>query len=335
MQKKFSRKIHRRDLLKLAMASAASSLFTAAPHAWAQSGLPPGPIRFIIPYSPGTGADTTARSVGVALGEKLGRPVVVDNRPGASTMLGTEAVVRAPANGSTLLITTNTMVINRALYPKANFDPLKDLTPITLSGWTPMLLVASTQSGFKSTNDLLQVARKSPGRINYGSPGVGTLHHLAMEMLKIKTKTSIVHIPYSGSAPAVTGLLSGQIDVMFLPVNSSLTHIKSGRIVPLAIGSDKRSPLLPDLRTLDEEGYKDMNVPAWFAIYGPPNMATELVASLNNDLREILASDDTRQKFAAQGIDPANSTAAELKTLTEKDAIRWAEVIKQQRITAE
>jgi tripartite-type tricarboxylate transporter receptor subunit TctC len=317
------------------MTTAALLLAAFSAAAVAQATLPPGPIRFIIPYSPGAGADTIARTAGVVLGEKLGRPVVVDNRPGASTMLGTEAVVRAAPNGSTLLVTTNTMVINRALYPKAGFDPLKDLTPVIISGWTQMLLVANAQSGIKTTADLLAAARKAPGKVNYGSPGIGTVHHMAMELFKVKTATNIYHIPFSGAGPAVTGLLGGQVDVMFLPLTFALPHVKSGKIVALAVGSDKRHPAAPDVKTLAEEGVNDVNVPAWYGIYGPPGMPADLVARFNAEFRDILASEDVRQKMANQGVDAASSTSAELKTLTEKDAARWSEVVKQQRISAE
>lgn len=302
---------------------------------FAQTQLPAGPIRFIIPYSPGSGSDTIARTAGMALGEREGRPAVVDNRPGASGMLGTEAVVRAPANGSTLLVTASTMVINRALYPKASFDPLKDLTPITSAGSTTFLLVASTQSGFKTMADLLQAVRKSPRKINYSSPGIGTVHHLAMELFKIRTKTSIYHVPYSNVGAAVTGILGGQVEVMFLPLTFAMAQVKSGKLVALAIGSEKRHPSAPDVPTMAEVGIKDMNVSAWYGIYGPAGMAPDLVAKLNGDFRQILATDEMRQKFVNQGIDIDSSTPGELKTLAEKDAARWAAVIKQQHITAE
>lgn len=300
-----------------------------------QAQLPTGPIRFIIPYSPGSGSDTIARTAGTTLGERVARPVVVDNRPGASGMLGTEAVVRAPANGATLLVTASTIVINRALYPKATFDPLKDLTPITTAGSTQFLLVASPQSGLKNMAGLLQAIRKSPGKVNYGSPGVGTVHHLAMELFKIRTKTSIYHIPYSGAGAAVTGILGGQVDVMFLPLTFAMPQVKSGKLIALAIGSDKRHPGAPDVPTLAEAGIKDMNVSSWYGIYGPPGMAPDLVAKLNADFKEILATDEMRQKFLTNGIDIDSSTPGELKTLAEKDASRWAAVIKQQHITAE
>ncbi len=297
--------------------------------------LPPGPIHFVVPYSPGSGSDTIARTAGAALGQRVDRPTVVDNKPGASGMLGTELVVRARPDGSTLLITASTMVINRALYPKASFDPLKDLTPIIGSGSTQMLLVANVKSGFKNAADLLQAARTSPGKINYGSPGVGTVHHLAMELFKIKTKSDIYHIPYSGAGLAVAGILGGQVDVMFLPLTFALPHVKAGKLTALAIGSDKRHPSTPDVPTLAEQGIPEMNVPAWYGIYGPAGMPPELVSKLNAELKQILSTEEMRQKFAAQGIDAASSTAAELKELTEQDAARWADVIRIQHIKAE
>lgn len=324
-----------RRTFNMAALFAPAVLLAGTSSVFGQTPIAPGPIRFIVPYSPGSGSDTIGRTAGLKLGERLDRPTVVDNRPGASGMLGTEAVVRAPANGSTLLITASTIVINRALYPKASFDPLKDLTPIVSAGSTQFLLVASTQSGFKTMADMLQAVRKSPGKINYGSPGVGTVHHLAMELFKIRTKTSVYHVPYSGAGAAVTGLLGGQVEVMFLPLTFAMPHVKSGKLIALAIGSDKRHPSAPDVPTLTQAGVKDTNVSSWYGIYGPPSMAPDLVAKLNTEFREILSTDDMRQKFFAQGIDIDSSTPAELKTLAEKDAARWADVIKQQRITAE
>ena len=325
---------NRRSLIQATLL--APTLFgLGAARVLAQTQLPAGPIRFIIPYSPGSGSDTIARTAGMALGEREGRPAVVDNRPGASGMLGTEAVVRAPPNGSTLLVTASTMVINRALYPKASFDPLKDLTPITSAGSTTFLLVASPQSGFKTMADLLQAVRKSPGKINYSSPGVGTVHHLAMELFKIRTKTSIYHVPYSNVGAAVTGILGGQVEVMFLPLTFAMAQVKSGKLVALAIGSEKRHPSAPDVPTMAEVGIKDMHISAWYGIYGPAGMAPDLVAKLNADFRQILATDEMRQKFLNQGIDIDSSTPGELKALAEKDAARWAAVIKQQHITAE
>ena len=325
-------------LLPLAL-MALSGLSTGS--ASAQTPAPPTllssapPLRLIVPFTPGTGIDIVARTVGPRLAERLGRPVMVENRAGASGNIGTEAVVRAAPNGATLLVSVNTLVMNASLYPQLPFDPVKDLTPVTLTSWGQLLLVASTKSGFKTAADLMQVARTSPGKVNYGSPGVGTPHHLSMELFKATTGVFITHIPYRGTGPALTDLLGGQIDAMFLPIHVALPHIKSGRLTALGIGSDKRHPLLPDLPTLAEAKAGNINVDMWYGVFAPPGMAPETVAMFNREIREILLTDEVKKTFQAQGMDPSGSTPAEFKHLVEQDALRWSQLIKRQKISAE
>lgn len=297
--------------------------------------LPQTPIRLIVPFTPGTGIDLVARTLGPRLAERLGRPVLVDNRAGASGNIGTEVVVRAPANGATLLVTVSTLVMNASLYPQLPFDPVKDLAPVSLTSWGQLILVANPKTGFKSASDLLAAARRMPGRINYGSPGVGTPHHLAMELLKSTTGVFVTHIPYRGSSPALTDLLGGQIDTMFLPIHVALPHVKSGRLTALGMGSDKRHPLLPDVPTLLEAKAGNINVNMWFGIFAPAGTPPELVAALNREIREILLSDAVKTTFQTQGMDPASSSPEEFQRLVEKDARRWAQLIKTQNISAE
>lgn len=289
----------------------------------------------MVPFTPGTGIDLIARTVGPKLGERLGRPVVVENRPGASGNIGTEAVVRAAPNGNTLLVSVNTLVMNRSLYPKLPFDPVRDLLPVTLTSWGQLLLVTGAQTGFKTVTDLIVSARAHPGRINYASPGVGTPHHMAMELFKNKARVFVTHIPYRGTAQAVTDLLGGQVDAMFLPVHVALQHVKSGRLVALGIGSDKRHPLLPHVPTLAQANGGDVNVDMWFGIFAPSGTAPDMVARLNRELRDILTGADVRAAFETQGMDPASSTPEEFQQLVEKDALRWAQLIKAQNISAE
>jgi tripartite-type tricarboxylate transporter receptor subunit TctC len=315
--------------------------------AWAQgaaSGTQPGtaatagassPLRLIVPFTPGTGIDLIARSVGPKLGERLGRPVVVDNRAGASGNIGTEAVVRAAPNGSTLLVSVNTLVMNRSLYPKLPFDPVKDLVPVGLTSWGQLVLVTGPQTGFKTAADLMASAKAQPGRINYASPGVGTPHHMAMELFKSTAHVFLTHIPYRGTAPAVTDLLGGQIDVMFLPIHVALPHVKAGKLVVLGIGSDKRHPLLPDVPTLAQAKAGDVNVDMWYGVFAPQGTPPETVARLNRELRDILSGADIKAAFETQGMDPATSTPEEFQRLVEKDATRWAQLIKTQKITAD
>lgn len=296
--------------------------------------LPQAPIRLIVPFTPGTGIDLIARTLGPKLSERLGRPVVVDNRAGASGNIGTEAVVRAAPNGSTLLVTVNTLVMNASLYPQLAFDPVKDLTPVTLTSWGQLLLVAHPKTGFKSAADLVSAARQKPGRINYGSPGVGTPHHLAMELFKTTAGVFVTHIPYRGTGPALTDLLGGQIETMFLPIHVALPHVKSGRLVALGIGSDKRHALLPEVPTLAEARAGKVNVDMWYGIFAPPGTSPELVALYNREIREILLSDEVKKAFQTQGMDPTGSTPGEFKSLVELDAKRWAGLIQAQGITA-
>ena len=202
-----------------------------------------GPIKLIVPFTPGTGIDLIARQVGPHLSERLGRPVIVDNKAGASGNLGTQEAVRAPADGSTFLVTVNTVVMNRALYPKLAFDPLRDLAPVSLTSWGQLLLVSSKESGIETAQQLVERAKARPGALNYGSPGAGTPHHLAMELWKNQTKTSLTHVPYRGTGPAVTDLLGGTIDVMFLPIHVALQHVKAGNLKALAISSRKAQRL--------------------------------------------------------------------------------------------
>ncbi len=313
---------------------------------WLPSALPPrrlplprspaqAPLRLIVPFTPGTGIDLIARTVGPKLGERLGRPVVVDNRAGASGNIGTEAVVRAAPNGSTLLVSVNTLVMNRSLYPKLPFDPVKDLVPVSLTSWGQLLLVASPNTGYKSAAELIAAAKSRPGSINYASPGVGTPHHLSMELFKSTAGIFLTHIPYRGTAPAVTDLLGGQVEVAFLPIHVALPHVKAGKLVALGIGSDKRHALLPDVPTLAEARAGNVNVAMWYGIFAPPGTSPEFVSRLNRELKDILATPEVRSAFETQGMDPATSSPEEFSRLVAQDAQRWAELIKARNITAE
>ena len=295
----------------------------------------PNALRMIVPFTPGTGIDLIARTVGPKLAERLARPVVVDNRVGASGNIGTEAVVRAAPNGATLLVSVNTLVMNRSLYPKLPFDPIKDLVPVALTSWGQLILVSHAKTPYKTASEWVAAAKAAPGRMNYASPGVGTPHHLSMELLKNTTGVFVTHIPYRGTAPAVTDLLGGQIETMFLPIHVALPHIKSGRINALAIGSDKRHPLLPDVPTLTEANVGKVNVDMWYGIFAPPGTSSAEVVKLNKEIKDILALDDVKRAFQTQGMDPASSSPEEFKALVEKDAVRWAQLIKAQNITAE
>lgn len=317
----------RRDILALMATGIGTGITFAQPAA--------APLRLMVPFTPGTGIDLIARTLGPKLSERLNRPVVVENRVGASGNIGTEAVVRAAPDGSTLLVSVNTLVMNRSLYPQLSFDPVHDLEPISQTSWGQLLLVTHPNSGFRSATELAQTARRQPGKINYASPGVGTPHHLAMELLKNTARIFLTHIPYRGTGPAVTDLLGGQVDAMFLPIHVALPHLRSGRLTALAIGSNKRHPLLPELPTVAEQQLGDVNVDMWFGIFAPKGTSTEMIQMFNREINQLLTGDDVKKAFLSQGMDPRGSTPQEFAQLVRRDAERWARVVKEQGIRAE
>lgn len=314
------------------LAALALSSYSAQAQAPAAGGTP---LKLIVPFTPGTGIDIVARTVGPRLGQRLGRPVVVENRAGASGNIGTEAVVRSAADGNTLLVSVNTLVMNKGLYPQLSFDPLKDLVPVSLTSWGQLILVATPNTGFRTAADLVQAAKARPGKLNYASPGVGTPHHMSMELFKQTAGVFLTHIPYRGTAQAVTDLLGGQVDAMFLPIHVALPHVRTGKLLALGIGSDKRHPLMPDLPTLKEARAGDVNVDMWYGIFAPPGTPPDQVQKLNRELKDILAAPEVRTAFQSQGMDPASSSPDEFRRLVATDADRWARVVRTANIKAE
>ena len=324
-----------RRQLSTALLAAGLAIACLPSAALSQTNATQAPLKLIVPFTPGTGIDLIARTLGPKLSQKLNRPVVVENRVGASGNIGTEAVVRAAPDGSTLLVSVNTLVMNRALYPGLSFDAVKDLTPVSLTSWGQLLLVTHPQSGYRSAAELVAAARRQPGRINYASPGVGTPHHLSMELFKNTAKVFLTHIPYRGTGPAVTDLLGGQVDAMFLPIHVALPHIRSGRLVALGIGSDKRHALLPDLPTLAEAKAGNVNVDMWYGVFAPKGTPPDLVNLYNREINQLLTGEDVKKAFLSQGMDPSGSTPQAFGQLVERDADRWAHLIKDQGIKAD
>ena len=307
----------------------------AAPLVQAQAGGADTPVRLVVPFTPGTGIDLIARQIAAPLSERLKRPFFVDNKAGASGIIGTQEVVRAPADGATLLVSVNTLVMNMALYPKQGFNPLTDLQPVGQTSWGQLLLVASEGAKIQSLKELVERAKARPGALNYGSPGAGTPHHLAMELLKNRAKISLTHISYRGTAPAVTDLLGGQIDAMFLPIHVALQHVKAGKLKALAISSETPHPLLPEVPSLNSLKVGDLNVDMWYGVFAPAGTPRAYVDRLNTELREVLAAPEVAKSFEAQGMTPAHSTPDAFKKLVAADAKRWSDLIKAQGITAE
>ena len=318
-------------LLVRALAALATAAGAMAAHAW-----PDQPITLVVPYTPGTGIDLIARQLSAQLPQTLGQPVVVDNVPGASGNIGTEKVARAKPDGYTLMVQVNTLVMNKSLYKSLAYDPVADFTPVTLTSWGTLLLVTNPQAQKATTlAQLVAAAKAQPGKLTYATPGVGTPHHLSMALLMQGTGTELLHVPYKGTAGAVTDLLGGRIDAMFLPVHVALPHIQAGKLKALATGSAKRLPQLPEVPTLAEAGVAVDNVDMWYGVLAPKGTPPEVVARLNREIAAVLKQPAVAKSFESQGMVPASSTPAEFGTLIQKDTQRWAEVVRRGNITAD
>ncbi|MDM0002475.1 tripartite tricarboxylate transporter substrate binding protein [Variovorax sp. J22P240] len=319
-----------RPLQKI-LATLAMAVSAVAAHAW-----PDQPITLVVPYTPGTGIDLIARQLSVRLPAALGQPVIVDNVPGASGNIGSEKVARAKPDGYTLMVQVNTLVMNKSLYKSLAYDPVADFTPVSLTSWGTLLLV--TNPNVQKTTSVAQMvaaAKAEPGKLTYATPGVGTPHHLSMALLMQNTGTEMLHVPYKGTAGAVTDLLGGRIDYMFLPVHVALQHIQAGKLRAIATGSDKRLPQLPNVPTLAEAGIQGGNVDMWYGVLAPKGTSPAVVARLNREIGAILKLPEVATAFEAQGMVPSASTPEEFGALIQKDGRRWSDVVQRGGITAD
>jgi tripartite-type tricarboxylate transporter receptor subunit TctC len=303
--------------------------------AMAQSAWPAKPIKIIVPFTPGTGIDVLARTLGQKLSERLGQPVVVDNKPGASGNIGTGSVATSAADGYTLLMTVNTFVINPSLYKNVPYDPIKSFVPVAPAAVGALTFAVHPSFPAKTLAEAVKLFKANPGKYSYASPGSGTPQHLAMELFKLNTGTDILHVPYKGSAGAITDLLGGEIQAMVLPVHSALTHAKAGRIRMLAVAQDKRASIAPDVPTFAEQGVTNSNVDLWYGLMAPSGTPAAVVDKLNGEVNAILAMSDVREALDKQGLTPIPGKPEALGTLAKNDFVRWAEVIRKAKITAD
>jgi len=314
----------------------AGVLLLAASGVWAQAQTwPAQTIRIVVPFTPGTGMDTIARTVAPRLSERLGQPVLVQNTPGASGNIGADNVAKAAPDGYTVLMGANTMLMASQLYKNVPFDPIKDFAPVSLAAWGTLMLVANPKTGIQSMADLVARSRARPGSITFGSPGVGTPHHMAMELFKAQTGLFMLHVPYRGSAGYTQDLLSGEIMVGFLPVHVAQSFVASGKLTALAVGSPKRHPVSPTVATFEELGVKGVDVDLWYAFFAPARTPAVVVNRLNTEISAILKLPEVREVLGKAGMDAAASTTADLASLSAKDYPRWGAVIQRNGITAE
>lgn len=309
-------------------------LLLLAGTAWAQT-WPAQPIKIIVPFTPGTGMDTIARTVAPRLSERLGQPVVVTNMPGASGNIGADHVAKSNPDGYTVLMGANTMLIASQLYKNVPFDPVRDFSPVSMAAWGTLMLVANPKTGIKSMADLIARAKARPGSISFGSPGVGTPHHMAMELFKVQTHLFMLHVPYRGTAGYTQDLLSGELNVGFLPIHIAQGFVNSGRLVALAVGSAKRHLLAPTVATFEELGVKGVDVDLWYAFFTPAKTPAAVVNRLNAEMVAIMKLPEVREVLGKAGMDAASSTPGELDAVVHKDYPRWGQVIKRNSIAAE
>ncbi|MES2185318.1 MAG: tripartite tricarboxylate transporter substrate binding protein [Pseudomonadota bacterium] len=325
---------------RLATAAALASLTLAglalAPAAWAQNAWPTRPVRIVVPFAPGGTTDILARAVAPELSKAFGQQFIIDNRAGAGGNVGADIVAKAAPDGYTLLMgTVGTHGINRALYPKMPFDPIKDFAPITMVAAVPNVMEMNAEKakalGIHNVKDFIRVAKERPGKFNMASSGNGTSIQMAGELFKTMTGTYMVHFPYRGSAPAVMDMIAGNMDVMFDNLPSSMQQIKSGKLVALAVTSAQRSPALPNVPTVEEAGgpqLKGYEASSWFGLLAPAGTPPEIVNHIQQELAKSLQTATIKEKMLAQGAIASGSTPQEFTQHIAAEHVKWAKVVK-------
>jgi tripartite-type tricarboxylate transporter receptor subunit TctC len=311
------------------------ALVATAAHAQSPN-YPNKPVKWVVGYPAGGGTDFLARSIAAQMSIQMGQAIVIDNRPGAGAIIGADITAKSPADGYTVFTADNgVLVYNPALYKKLPYDPLKDFAPIGLMARAPLLIVAAPSAGIKDAKELLDYLKKNPGKLSYATPGNGSPHHLAMELFKSRSGLSVVHVPYRGAAPAVQDVMGGQVPLMMIDTSSGMPHIKAGKLLPLAILSAARIPQLPDVPTLAELGYKDVEAYAWQGLVVPAHTPKDVQLKLNADMQAALNNPAVRKKLFDAAWEPVPSDAAAMAAYTAAETRVWHKLIKDQGISLE
>lgn len=327
------RSMRRRTLTALAgiLAIAMTLPAAAQPDAY-----PTRPIKWIVPFPPGGAMDNIARTLGEQMGRKFGQPLVIENRAGAGGNIGAEAVAKAAPDGYTLMIVANGMAVNKFLYGKLNFDPVKSFAPVSLIAVVPNVLVTNAaRSKATTVKEVIAQAAAAPGKVTYASAGNGTSIHLAGELFASMAQVDMLHVPYKGSGPAVTDLIGGQVDYMFDSVTSAMPHIQSGKLRAIAVTTTRRSAALPAVPTIAEAGLPGYELSPWFAVYMPAGTPAAIVAKVNGALLDAMKTSDAKARFAAIGAEPIGSTPQQLATHLDAEMAKWGAIIQARGIKAE
>jgi tripartite-type tricarboxylate transporter receptor subunit TctC len=319
----------KRPLVEFARALAAALIVVAAPLSSGQSTYPTKPVRLVVPFPAGGTTDLLARAAAQKLSEAWGQQVIVDNRPGAAGNIGAELVAKSAPDGYTLLMgTVGTHAINASLYAKMPYDHVKDFTPVILVAGVPNVLVVNPQVPVNSVPEVIAYAKANPGKLNFASSGSGTSIHLSGELFKTMTGVQMTHVPYKGSAPALTDLIGGQVQLMFDNLPSSLAFIKAGKLRAIAVTSTTRSAALPDVPTVADT-VPGFEASSWFGILGPAGTPRDIVMKINGETAKWLASPDAKEKLAAQGANVASGTPEDFAKHIQAETAKWAKVVKE------
>ena len=311
-----------------------STLALVAGSAAAQS-YPAGPVRVIVPFPPGGGVDGAGRLISQKLSEALGRQFVVDNRPGANGMIGSEAAAKAQKDGYTLMVNGANFVTTPSMYSKVTYDPVKDFEPISLMSLAPNVLVVHPSLPVKSVKELIALAKARPGQVNFAGSGSGSTPHLAAELFNTLANVKMVHVPYRGTGPAIVGLMSGEASVMFMPTTNAVPMVKAGRLRALAVTTQKRVPAMPELPTVAESGLKGYESSQWYGVWAPAGTPTDVLGLLNAHVARIMQAPDMKQRLTAEGLVAVGGTRDQFASHVRTEIAKWAKVIKQSGATVD
>jgi tripartite-type tricarboxylate transporter receptor subunit TctC len=323
--------ISRRTVIQAGSAGLAGAVLPAL----AQSAWPTRPIRIVVPYTAGGFTDQMARLVQVGLQRSLGQPVVIDNKPGANSIIGVDAVAKAAPDGHTFGVVIAAYAANTTLYPKLPYNPTKDLVGVSLMGVSPLLAAVNNNATFKNAKELVAYAKANPGKVSFGSSGTGSAAHLTTELMKALTKTFMVHIPYRGAAPAFTDLLGGQIQLFFDAPTGLIQAGKTGRVRLIGVSSDKRLPAIPDVPTFIEQGIPGLVGSTWASMIAPAGIPRDIVQRMSDEVSRIIRSEETRAKLDAMGTFAEGSTPETCDAFIATETTKWAKVIKDAGVTLE
>ncbi|HEY1291255.1 MAG TPA: tripartite tricarboxylate transporter substrate binding protein [Burkholderiales bacterium] len=294
----------------------------------AQGDYPTRPVKVVVPSPPGGGTDILARVLAQHFSKAFGQPFVVENKPGAGNMIGIESVARSPGDGYTLLVTASTLALNSVLYKKVPYDPVRDFAPITLAATAPNVLVVNPALPVKSLAEFIALAKAKPGALSYGTPGIGTSPHLSMELLKSMAGIDLQHVPYRGTAAAVTDVIGGQIAAMFANALTAKPHVDSGRVRALAVSGPSRVEAFPTVPTVAEAGVPGYDAMQWYGMAAPAGTPAQIVGRLHAEAAKALQSNEMKEKLALDGAQPVGSTPAEFAALIRRELDKWTRVVR-------